>query len=71
MQWQKKSSDGVHITESEFLDYYADVNATLPSEKEEYFTDLVLKTWGITTSDSYVSPERIADLEIILYEKIR
>jgi len=53
------------------LEYYADVNAALPHEKEEYFVDLVLKTWGITTSFNYVSPERIADLELILYEKIR
>jgi len=36
----KKSSDGAHITEPEFLDYYADVNATLPVEKEEYFVDV-------------------------------
>jgi len=67
----KKSSDGEHITEDEFLSYYADVNATMPSEKEEYFSDLVIKTWGITTSESYVSPERMNDLQIILYEKIR
>jgi len=67
----KKSSDGAHITEADFLDYYADVNATLPLEKEEYFVDLVLKTWGITTSFNYVSPERVAELEAILYEKIR
>ncbi len=30
-----------------------------------------MKTWGITTSFNYVSPERIAELETILYEKIR
>lgn len=68
---KKKSSDGVNITEAEFLDYYADVNATLPLEKEDYFADLVFKTWGITSGFNYVSPERIADLEAILYEKIR
>ena len=32
---------------------------------------MVFKTWGITTSYNYISPERIADLELILYEKIR
>jgi len=62
---------GVHICESEFLEYYADVNATLPKEKEEYFVDIILSTWGITSSVDYVSPERLADLEVILYEKIR
>jgi hypothetical protein len=33
----KRSSDGRTINENEFLNYYADVNATLPHEKEEYF----------------------------------
>jgi len=33
--------------------------------------DLVVSTWGITASSDYVSPERLADLEIILYEKVR
>ena len=61
----------MHICESEFLEYYADVNATLPKEKEEYFVDIILSTWGITSSVDYVSPERLADLEVILYEKIR
>jgi len=37
----KKSSDGACLTEAEFLEYYADVNATLPNEKESYFCDLV------------------------------
>lgn len=67
----KKSSDAKTITEQEFLDYYADMNATLPNDKEEYFVDVILQTWGITSGAEYVSPERLADLEIILYEKIR
>lgn len=62
---------GNTINETEFLEYYADVNATLPHEKEEYFVEIILNTWGITSSVDYVSPERLADLEIILYEKIR
>jgi len=68
---KKKSKDGVNITEEEFIDYYKDCNATLPAEKEEYFIDLVIKTWGITSSEAYISPERLADLEIILFEKVR
>ncbi|KAL4478841.1 hypothetical protein ABPG72_009667 [Tetrahymena utriculariae] len=67
----KKSQDGQTINENEFLEYYADVNATLPKEKEEYFIDIILSTWGITSSVDYVSPERLSDLELILYEKIR
>lgn len=53
------------------MDFYADVNATLPTEKEEYFVDLVLSTWGITSGSDYVSPERLDELEKTLYEKIR
>jgi len=43
----------------------------LAVEKEEYFVDIVLSTWGITSAPDYVSPARLADLEIIVYEKIR
>ena len=32
--------NGVELTEDEFLDYYIDVNATLPAENEEYFVDV-------------------------------
>lgn len=38
----KKSNDGINISEAEFLEYYADVNSTLPNEKEEYFADVLL-----------------------------
>jgi len=67
----KKSKNGTCITESDFLEYYADVNATLPYEKENYFVDLILRTWGITSDDSYISGDRLRQLEIILFEKIR
>ena len=32
---------------------------------------MIISTWGVTASESYVSPERLAELETILYEKIR
>ena len=67
----RKSSDGKSITEAEFLEYYADVNATLPYEKENYFVDLVLKSWGVSSGADYVSPERLQELETCLFEKIR
>lgn len=56
----KKTTDGSTITENEFLNYYADCNATLPHEKEEYFVDVVISTWGITSGIDYVSPDRLA-----------
>jgi len=32
---------------------------------------VIISTWGVTASESYVSPERLAELETIIYEKIR
>jgi calcyphosin len=56
----KRSRDGQNVTEDEFVNYYADVNATLPHEKEDYFQDVVISTWGITSGIDYVSPETLA-----------
>lgn len=33
----RKSADGCNITLEEFMDYYKDVNACFPLEKEEQF----------------------------------
>jgi hypothetical protein len=35
------SSDGENITLNEFYEYYLDVNATLPSEKEDFFLEVL------------------------------
>ena len=51
---------GAFVTESGFLDYYADINAVLPAEKDDYFVDLVVKTWGLGTDAYFVPPQRIA-----------
>ena len=45
-----------YINEQAFIEYYADVNACLPAEKDDYFVDLVLKTWGLNTDKAFVSP---------------
>jgi hypothetical protein len=53
------------LNEEQFIKYYADINAVLPIEKEDYFVNvkiiikMVISTWGLTTGDEYVSPERI------------
>ena len=62
---------GDSISEQAFIEYYADINACLPAEKDEYFVDLVLKTWGLNTDKVYVSAQRVAELEDIIFEKIR
>jgi len=41
------------------LEYYADVNATLPDEREEYFVDILENTWGFKATSDYVAPKRI------------
>lgn len=37
---RNKSKDGHHISELEFLDYYADVSACLPTEREDHFNNV-------------------------------
>lgn len=66
-----KYQQGGYINEVGFIEYYADVSACLPSEKDEYFVDLVLTTWGLTANKSAVSAERLSQLEDIIFEKIR
>jgi hypothetical protein len=66
-----KRQSGGFITEQGFIDYYADVNATLPAEKDDYFVETVLKTWGLSASKVNVSAERVAEIESIVFEKIR
>jgi calcyphosin len=47
------------------------VSACLPAEKDEYFIDTVLDTWGLSEETYFISPARLAELEDILYEKVR
>lgn len=62
---------GGFVSESSFLEYYADINACLPAEKDDYFVDLVLKTWGLNTDKAFVAPQRLQELEDIIFEKVR
>jgi len=59
------------ITADAFLQYYQELNATLPSEKDSYFVDLVTKTWSAIDTSAFVSPEHMEKLENMVYEKIR
>jgi len=36
------------VSEDAWVEYYADVNACLPAEKDEYFIDIALSSWGIS-----------------------
>lgn len=70
MQGLRGRAGEAEISEASFIEFYADLNACLPAEKEEYFIDIVLSTWGLS-QDSYITPKRIEELEDIIFEKIR
>ena len=61
------------VTEEGFLAYYAASNAVLPVEKENYFIDMVIKTWGleVSASGASVAGPRLAEIEDSIFEKIR
>jgi hypothetical protein len=49
---------GGNVTKDGFLEFYAEVNAVLPAEKETYFVDLVLKTWNISAKSVQVAGDK-------------
>ena len=51
--------------------YYENLNACLPAEKETYFIDLVNKTWGLQADKTKIDPNRMRQLELTIFEKIR
>lgn len=68
---KKWSDDGQTICEQGFINHYADINACLPAEKDDYFVDLLLKTWGLSSDKVNVPAKRVEELEKIIFEKIR
>eukprot|EP00831_Metopus_contortus_P080861 TRINITY_DN836_c0_g1_i2.p1 TRINITY_DN836_c0_g1~~TRINITY_DN836_c0_g1_i2.p1 ORF type:complete len:464 (+),score=102.69 TRINITY_DN836_c0_g1_i2:203-1594(+) len=54
-----------------FFNYYLEINATMPGEKEALFIDLVVNTWDLKEATLHVTPAYMEKLETILYEKIR
>lgn len=59
------------ISEEAFISYYADTNAVLPADRESYFIDVILKTWGLTGGAEAVSGGRVQEIEDVIFEKIR
>lgn len=43
-----EQAQGGFVSQEGFMLYYSDINAVLPAERETYFVELVLKTWGIS-----------------------
>lgn len=48
-----------------------DLNCVLPWEKDPYFCQTVCNSWGLTADKTAVSAQRLAELESVLFEKIR
>ena len=71
VELMKEYAAGGAVTEASFIGYYADCNAVLPNERENYFIDMVLKTWGINADKAKVPANRIRELVDIIFEKIR
>jgi Ca2+-binding EF-hand superfamily protein len=59
------------INKQGFNEYYMDLNAVMPAEKETYFVDLLVKTWTIPAKVVQASGKRVSQLEDMLFEKIR
>jgi len=59
------------LTEAAWCEYYAEINAVMPNEKENYFVDMVLKVWGINSDKAAVNPARLAQIEDCIFEKVR
>lgn len=59
------------VNEEGFINYYLDLNSVLPAERETYFVQIVLKTWGLNADVSVIPAPRLAQIENIVFEKIR
>lgn len=62
---------GSEVTEDGFLQYCTSLSSTTPQEYDEFFVDLLVKTWGLGHNADNPPPKDILRLEEILYEKIR
>ena len=49
-----------NISEEDFIGYYADCNAVTPVDKENYFIQVILKTWGLEGTAVTVNAQRLA-----------
>ena len=59
------------VTEEAFMSFYADSNAVTPVDKDTYFVTTILKTWCMEGTAVTVNAARLAELEDVIFEKIR
>ena len=68
---QQRCDGSGQITEASFIDFYADCNAVTPIDKENYFITTILKVWGLEGTAVTVNPQRLREIEDIIFEKVR
>ena len=66
----EKAQNGC-VSEEGFCAYYAECNAVLPPDRDNYFCEIISKTWGVQGGADNVSAGRLADIEDCIFEKIR
>jgi len=59
------------VSQEGFCNFYLDFNCVLPWERDTYFTQAVCKSWGIHADVNAVPAARLAQMEGIIFEKIR
>lgn len=59
------------VTAESFLEYYQEINATLPADKDTYFVDMVMKTWKLYETVLQATPTHVEHLLSVMHEKIR
>lgn len=57
---RKRSADGRNLTNTEFKEFYHDVNACIPVEREEYFVDILIHSYHLM--DNRVTLDRLKQL---------
>lgn len=67
----QEKCQGGQVSEEAFCGFYADCNAVTPVEKENYFITCLLKVWGLEGTAVTVSASRLAEIEDVIFEKIR
>lgn len=60
-----------NCTQEQFCIYYSLMNVVLPAERETYFQQVVVNTWGLTADKSKVHSTRLQTIRDTIFEKIR
>jgi len=60
-----------NCTQEQFCIYYSLINVVLPAERETYFQQVVVNTWGLGPAADKVHSTRLQTIRDIIFEKIR